>query len=367
MYEAQRSMGGAEILPLQRAAPVAILLPPSSRCRPRIVAMRMPSTPSLWPALLASLLLHAVVALAAWWLVDSDQRVPVKLVACVEETTDRLHLSVVFGSVGKSRLAPQTIDTQVDPPPTLDPDAQLEPTRPFNPVESLPLPLKPVVADHVASGLPTPSATGTAGAPPNSGNPSGQGAGEQGSGGPGGTSFFQVGAPAHSVVYVLDCSASMGWNKAFSHAKAELLATLQQLPPDVQFQVLPYNHQEPHCLVAPDRLRLAQPEVVAQFVQALTALLSGGSTNHVAALRRALLLNPEVIYLVTDGGDLTLKSVQEVSAANQGRTIIHVIEMVGHRTPPLDDPLLQLARGNRGTYRAVSTAQEITAIPGLLP
>jgi hypothetical protein len=312
--------------------------------------MRMPSTPSLWPALLGSFGLHALVVFGAWYLGASDSCVPMKLGTCVEETTDRLKLSVIFGKVTKSGQPPKPIDTKIDDPTATDPTVELEETPAFNPLNSSLASVHPIGAPLAVQR--SPAVVGTQN---KSGGQPGPGVGGLGARGTGGASLFQVAATGHSVVYVIDRSGSM--RMKLSRASAELLTSLQQLPLDLQFQVVAYNHQPPHCLVGPDRLLPAQPEIVAQFVQALDALLPSGSTNHVAALQCALVLNPEAIYLVTDADDLTVKDVQKVSNWNRGRTAIHVIEMASHRTPQLDGPLMQLASNNRGTYRYVSPPQ----------
>jgi hypothetical protein len=267
---------------------------------------------------------------------------------CVEETTDRLPLSIIFDRVAKPHETPKALNTVVEQPTTHDPSVTLDETRPFNPIEASPLPGNTVA---ILPTNPTPSMI--AGTPNNGGVPN------TGVGGPGqyGVHFFQVAATGHSVVYVIDRSLSMGMNRAFNRASVELVTSLQHLSPDVQFQVVAYNHQEPHCLVGSDRLLPAQPEIVASFVQAFDALLPSGSTNHVAALQRALSLSPDAIYLVTDADDLTVKDVQKVSNWNRARTAIHVIEMVSRRTPQPDGPLMQLASNNHGTYRCVSPIQ----------
>ena len=245
MYSPWRSATRREKLPLLAALALAILPRPSLRRigDMRINFMRLSSSSSLWSALLSSLLIHAGVALGAWYLATSATPVTTKLGTCVEETTERLQLSVVFGSVGPSHPPTTRIDTKVELPPPLDATAMLEESPAFNQPEVVPplsIPRSGNLDFHSAGLSPDPVAVGTQ---PPGGNSLGASSGKRETGGQGGANFFQVGATAKRVVYVIDSSMSMGLNGAFNRARTELLASLQQLPIDVQFQVLAYNHR----------------------------------------------------------------------------------------------------------------------------
>ncbi len=56
-----------------------------------------------------------------------------------------------------------------------------------------------------------------------------------------GTAFFGAREHAGSFAYVIDCSGSMATRNALDVAKRELLASLDQLPPDAQFAIVFYN------------------------------------------------------------------------------------------------------------------------------
>ena len=323
--------------------------------------MQIPSSRPLYLALASSLLLHTSVILGALYLVAST-RVPQRLCASVAPTTDRLSLSIVFGSVGPSRQPAPIIDTKKDaPPPPIDADVKLDPSPSFNEVKVTPPSPNPVAA-LVQPALPT--AVGTA---KNSGGSGVQGVDGQGAGGANGISFFQVVSTSRSVVYVIDRSGSMGSTRALKRAKEELVVSLQQLPAATQFQVVAYNHNEPHCLVGPNCLVTAQPETIAPFVRMLDEVLPSGQTKHIAALKCALLLKPEIIFWVTDGDDFSLKELNDVLQANRVQTVIHVIEMASYLKPPGETPLTQLAKLTGGTYRVNLPPPEFIASPGLPP
>jgi len=181
---------------------------------------------------------------------------------------------------------------------------------------------------------------------PAEGGPSGDGNGVAGS-------LFPLPATASSVVYVLDRSVSMGVNNKLDTACQELLTSLRRLPPTARFQVITYNTSaEP--LVIDGRIDLlpAEPAIITQAAQSLQTLTATGKTDHANALRRGLLLHPEVLYFVTDADDLKFEEVELITHSNQG-TAIHAIELTRRPTPLPDSPLAELARHNRGTYRRV--------------
>jgi hypothetical protein len=153
------------------------------------------------------------------------------------------------------------------------------------------------------------------------------------------------------VVFVLDRSLSMGLRDAFQRARREVLAYLGQLPPTARFQVIAYNRQaEP---LFGNALLTAEPGTLQRVRSVLEALPPKGSTDHGNALRRGLLLRPDVLYFVTDANDLNLKEVLEATRSNQWATAIHVISFNPQRDPPAHHPLRQLASLNQGSFRHV--------------
>lgn len=310
--------------------------------------MRMPSTPSPWLPLTCSFALHGLVVLGGWFFMANQQRSGLEWGVCVADTSKRLELSVIFGSDQETR--PKKIETKIEEPPCTDTAVKLVESPIFNPIEIAPVPNNSAESTTVAAPKGGPRNTGSQ----QGGNNSGQG----------GTSFYQIGTPARRIVYVIDRSLSMG--DAFSRVLEELRSSLQQLPPDAQFQVLAYN-EAPQFLLWPEHLLPAQPETIARCVQATRDLRPRGKTNHLNALRVALSLNPEVIFFVSDADDLLLKDVEVISGLCSGKTAIHVVEMVSGGTPQRDSPLLRLAVQTHGTYRAVDAAYRLTAIPGPPP
>ena len=169
-----------------------------------------------------------------------------------------------------------------------------------------------------------------------------------------GGNLFPLPATAASMVYVLDCSVSMGIDRKLDFARRELIASLRRLPPSVRFQVIAYNDSAKSLIVDGQRdLLLAEPAIVEKAVSLLQTLDAAGATNHLAALRRGLDLHPDVLFFLTDADDLKPEVISAITQRNR-HSIIHTIELTRLRSTRPQGPLARLARDNGGTYRPVA-------------
>lgn len=167
------------------------------------------------------------------------------------------------------------------------------------------------------------------------------------------TTFFAVPARGQKIVYLIDRSASMGPNGALEVAGQELLASLNRLPKGTNFQVIVYNRSANLLMPRyPDWL-LAQQDVIKNVAAAVNVLPPEGGTDHIRALKFALSLHPDVVFFLTDAGDVQTDLLREITKFNQGRTAIHVIELIAGQGTRDAGPLQQLAHENRGTFQSV--------------
>src|SRR5262249_30267840 len=155
---------------------------------------------------------------------------------------------------------------------------------------------------------------------------------------------FGVAARGQSVVYVLDCSISMGLRGALAAAKRELLASLERLPATARFQVIAYNSSAETLLGRRDELLPAKPENLRRAAAAVSALEATGGTRPRTGFTLALCLHPDVLYFLTDADDdLTDDDCHWVTRTNAGRTVIHTVELTtAHRGRP-EQPMQRLA------------------------
>ncbi len=227
---------------------------------------------------------------------------------------------------------------------------------PLGPVELQELPAYPVqVAEPLLSeGGPSNPAPRAVGPPTAAPGP----AGASPLASPGGHGSLPVLASARSVVYLLDHSASMGIDGALGAGRREVAASLAALRPGTFFQVIPYNRvAEPLLLGGRTGLVALGPSTYEQAVRALAALRPSGSTDHVRALLRGLSLRPDVLFLMTDACDMTLRDVAAVTAFNQRRTTVYAVELTRRLHPRPDSPLQRLAADNRGTCVRIPPAE----------
>jgi hypothetical protein len=166
-------------------------------------------------------------------------------------------------------------------------------------------------------------------------------------------------AVGNSFVFVIDRSKSMGGDGlgALAAAHQQLTTALERLGPKHRFQVIAY-HQQP-VYVGSRKLLDATPENKQSMQEFFDGLLAYGGTQHETALLAALRLEPDVIFLLTDGGDPYLSSgeIERITRRAEGKTAIHCIQFGFGPEPRGDDFMQRLASANHGSYRYVNMSQ----------
>jgi hypothetical protein len=166
--------------------------------------------------------------------------------------------------------------------------------------------------------------------------------------------FFQIRTQAKTVVYVIDCSGSMGLNGYWEAARKELYRSLDGLPETARFQVILYNRAARKLRIhGRCELAWATRENTQEVKDQLQAVYAEGSTAHVQALQEALQLCPEVIFLLTDGAELAPEQIHSLTLRNEHRSIIHAVQFAAALTEEEASPLQSLAHQNQGEYRLV--------------
>lgn len=167
--------------------------------------------------------------------------------------------------------------------------------------------------------------------------------------------LFGLSGEGYKFVYVLDRSASMGGSgaAALNVVKAELLESLKGLSDVHQFQIIFYNERPAVFNPSGMRGRLAfateeNKERAARFIRSIVA---DGNTRHDDALKEAIRLRPDVIFLLTDGDDpkLTRSDLDRIQQMAAGITI-HAVEFGTGPKPAGKSFLAALADENAGKY-----------------
>jgi hypothetical protein len=166
--------------------------------------------------------------------------------------------------------------------------------------------------------------------------------------------YCGVAAKGKRVVYVIDRSLSMGLNGTFQQACKELLQSMVRLPADARFQVILYNrHAEPLHVNGGADFLAAETEFIDQASLLIRRTRPEGGTDHLQAIKAALRLHPDTIYLATDADDLNQETVDFVARCNKSKTVIHTIEVTRWLDSGRSALLRKLAEANGGTYHAV--------------
>ncbi|MDP6447318.1 MAG: hypothetical protein QGG36_31660 [Pirellulaceae bacterium] len=158
----------------------------------------------------------------------------------------------------------------------------------------------------------------------------------------------------HAFVFIVDRSKSMGGMGALSAVEKELIAVIADLEPNHQFEILAYNNR----IVSFSRNVLAKKQLVAatdqnkaKVKEFFGGLAPFGRTEHEMAVKSALYLDPDVVFLLTDGGDPYINDV-ELSRIHKlaAGAAIHCVQFGDRRRQNEGGFMEKLARQNRGGY-----------------
>jgi hypothetical protein len=184
-------------------------------------------------------------------------------------------------------------------------------------------------------------------------------------------SLFGLSGEGGKFVYVFDRSGSM--NSMFTlysegrilsmitplrSAKRELIRSLQALSPANEFQIVFYNSEpeifgDSHYSHELFRATAENKQLATSFVE---GMLARGFTNHLLALEAAFTLDPDVIFLLTDGeakDDLHPTVIRRMYKYCQRRNI--VVNVVHFCNKPRDEcTLIPLAQRTGGQHIFIS-------------
>jgi len=179
--------------------------------------------------------------------------------------------------------------------------------------------------------------------------------GTKGGGSSSSTSVFGVQGSGTKFVFVFDRSLSMSGHPMRA-AQAELVASLQGLADNHEFQIIFYNNRA-SVFNPSGKGRLAwatsaNKELARRFIEGMTP---SGGTNHEEAILEALKLQPDVIFVLSDaksnlGEGLSAGQLDKVRRLNGGRASINTIEFGDGPQADGNSFLRHMARENRGQY-----------------
>lgn len=154
---------------------------------------------------------------------------------------------------------------------------------------------------------------------------------------------------ARTIVYVVDRSGSM--IDSFIYVQEELKRSILALRRSQKFHVIFFNTGEP--LENPSkRLVSAIDAHKEQFFEFLNRVVARGGTKPERAMHRALAMEPDLIYLLSDGVDFQPSLLGKLDEWNKQRRVrIYTVAYLDQTGSAL---LEKIAREHNGEFRFVS-------------
>jgi len=179
--------------------------------------------------------------------------------------------------------------------------------------------------------------------------------------GTGGATFFGIKSAGYRFVFVVDASTSMKRN-GWKACQRELIAAVGRLKSYQSFYVILFN-REPHRMFSDDEPEPdfveATPESIERLRRWVYRFPLASGTYPKSSMRFALSLDPDSIYLLTDGRfhDDTEEFLKEHNQRKDryDEDVPKVsVQTIGFYTDASREVLRRIARDNRGTFRYVA-------------
>jgi hypothetical protein len=158
-------------------------------------------------------------------------------------------------------------------------------------------------------------------------------------------SFFGIRARGQLFVYVVDCSGSMIDDDRLARATMELRRSVFALQTPQRFEVIFYN-QDSIPMPGGPRSRPADPQTKNQVLYWLRLIEPDGGTDPRPALKQALAMRPDAVFLLSDGA-FPEGTVDMVTKLNTRKIPIHCVDLTGGLA---GDHLKRIAQANGGRY-----------------
>ncbi len=242
------------------------------------------------------------------------------------------------GSAGRMRIEALAGELAV---PQLEDSPQIDPTWDVGESGGPPSRIERIISIDVSGGGEMPAAM--------KGDWTNFAAGGSGTGA-GGASFFGLEARGGKFLFVVDRSGSMAGPK-LDAAKAELIRSVRALSRGARFYTIFFN-TVPAAMPAEGLVRATESNKRRHFTW-VSGIGAGGKTDPTSAMKLALSLKPDVIWLLSDG-IFHARGAAAIRKANpRAKVQIHTIAFYSREGEVV---LRRIAEENRGRYRFVSPA-----------
>ncbi|MBT4694465.1 MAG: VWA domain-containing protein [Planctomycetaceae bacterium] len=169
--------------------------------------------------------------------------------------------------------------------------------------------------------------------------------------------FGSAPAVGHEFVFVIDRSKSMGGQglNAMAAAQQQLITTLQGFDKQHHhFNIIAYHHR-PTYFKKGNMLAESTPAVLQTISPFFDGLAAFGGTDHEMGLLAALRFKPDVIFLLTDGGDPGLNRAQigDLTRHCGSRTTVHAIQFGFGPLQEETNFMIKIAEATDGNFHYV--------------
>jgi von Willebrand factor type A domain len=159
------------------------------------------------------------------------------------------------------------------------------------------------------------------------------------------TTFFGIRARGQFFVYVVDCSGSMLDDDRLTRATIEVRRSVLSLVEPQKFEVIFYNEESMPMPGGP-RARTADLQAKNQLMSWLRVIEPDGGTDPRLAIKQAISLKPDAVFLLSDG-EFPEGTVDQVAKLNSRKIPIHCIDLAGGLA---GDHLKRIAASSGGRY-----------------
>jgi len=158
--------------------------------------------------------------------------------------------------------------------------------------------------------------------------------------------FFGIASKGKKIVYVVDRSGSMQ-GEPLTRAKQEVLRSVSELKDGQSFQVIFFDQQMyQFSTVSANGLVKASVENWEALKRWLELFDGGGGTEPMSSILAALAMDPDVVYLLTDG-QFESQIANQAKLANSNGTQINTIAFMSDSGKAV---LKEIAEQNDGNY-----------------
>ncbi len=162
--------------------------------------------------------------------------------------------------------------------------------------------------------------------------------------------FFGIVAEGNKFVYVVDCSGSMS-GLPFTRAKQEVMRSISSLSEGQAYSII-FFATESYSMYYPsiiNHMEKPTQDVLQRTETWLDGFSIHGGTEPLGALLKALQMEPDAIFFLTDGG-FEAHVAAIINQANTNSVSINTICFISRAGEPI---LKQIAKANQGDYRFV--------------